>query len=61
NVRAASVLGIVGAGGIGFDLMVHKDYGNWHVVGAIVLLLVAVVLVLDAISSRLRSILVRSN
>jgi phosphonate transport system permease protein len=55
NVRAASVLGIVGAGGIGYELKLHVDYGNFHVVGAILLMLVALVLVLDAISSRLRA------
>jgi phosphonate transport system permease protein len=59
NVRAASVLGVVGAGGIGFELMLHKDYGNWHVVGAILLVLVVVVLVLDAISSRIRAAIVK--
>lgn len=59
NVRAASVLGIVGAGGIGQELMIHKDWGNWHVVGAIILMLIAIVLVLDAISSRFRAWLVR--
>jgi phosphonate transport system permease protein len=55
NVRAASVLGIVGAGGIGYELKLHVDYGNFHVVGAILLMLVVLVLVLDAISSRLRA------
>jgi phosphonate transport system permease protein len=55
NVRAASVLGVVGAGGIGYDLKLHIDYGNYHVVGAILLILAAVVLVLDAVSGRLRA------
>lgn len=59
NVRAASVLGVVGAGGIGYDLKLHIDYGNYHVVGAIILILVAVVLILDALSSRLRAWLLR--
>lgn len=60
NVRAASVLGIVGAGGIGHDLKLHVDWSNFHVVGAILLMLVAVVLVLDAISSRIRILLLRA-
>ncbi len=60
NVRSASVFGIVGAGGIGYELMLHKDWGNWHVIGLIVLMLIAVVLVLDAVSTRLRAKLVRA-
>ena len=55
NVRAASVLGVVGAGGIGYDLKLHIDYGNYPVVGAILLMLTTVVLLLDALSSRLRA------
>jgi phosphonate ABC transporter permease subunit PhnE len=59
NVRAASVLGVVGAGGIGYDLKIHIEYGNYHVVGAILVLLVAVVLVMDGISRRLRARILR--
>lgn len=59
NVRAASVLGIVGAGGIGYELKTHLDYGNFHVVGTIVAVLIVVVLVLDAISGRIRRWLLR--
>jgi phosphonate transport system permease protein len=59
NVRAASVLGIVGAGGIGYELKLQVDYRNFHVVGAIVLLLIVVVLILDAISSRVRASLMK--
>jgi len=59
NVRAASVLGIVGAGGIGHELKIHTEWGNWHVVGAILLVLGVVVLVLDAVSSRIRARIMR--
>lgn len=37
----------------------HLDFGNYHVVGAIVLILIVVVLALDAISSRIRGRLTR--
>jgi phosphonate transport system permease protein len=60
NVRSASVFGIVGAGGIGYELMIHKDWGNWHVVGLIVAMLIIVVLLLDTVSTRLRTRLVRA-
>jgi phosphonate transport system permease protein len=59
NVRAASVLGIVGAGGIGYELKLYVDYGAFHIVGAILLMLVVVVLLLDAISGRIRARLMR--
>lgn len=59
NVRAASVLGIVGAGGIGYHLKNYVDWRAFHVVGAILLMLIVVVLVLDAISSRIRAWLMR--
>jgi phosphonate ABC transporter permease subunit PhnE len=59
NVRAASVLGIVGAGGIGYHLKNYVDWRAFHIVGAILLMLIVVVLVLDAISSRVRSWLMK--
>jgi len=55
NIRAAAVLGLVGAGGVGQYLKEHIDFGNYHVAGAILLVFVAMVLTLDAISSRLRA------
>lgn len=55
NVRAASVLGLVGAGGIGHDLKLAVEWSNWHVAGAILLLLALTVLVVDGLSERLRA------
>ncbi|MEU2428204.1 phosphonate ABC transporter, permease protein PhnE [Streptomyces sp. NPDC007861] len=58
NVRAASLLGLVGAGGIGMELNQQLrlfDYGN---VLTIVLVVLAVVVLLDRISSYLRKRLV---
>lgn len=54
NVRAASVLGVVGAGGIGYDLKFYLDIRNFPAALACLLMLFAVVVVLDAFSSRLR-------
>lgn len=59
NVRAAGILGLVGAGGIGYELKLHLDYGNLHTVGLILALLVALTLALDAASSKLRTRLTR--
>jgi phosphonate transport system permease protein len=58
NVRAASVLGIVGAGGIGHDLKLAVEWSNWHVVGVILVLFGLTVMLVDALSSALRKRLV---
>ena len=54
NVRAASVLGIVGAGGIGFYIKQYLEFRSFHVVTASLLLLLAVVITFDAISGKIR-------
>jgi phosphonate transport system permease protein len=54
NFRTATVLGVVGAGGIGYELKLAIDWGNWHVVGVIMLVLIAAVILFDALASRLR-------
>jgi len=54
NFRAASVLGIVGAGGLGYDLKLAVEWANWHVVFVIVLALAASVCVFDAVADYLR-------
>lgn len=55
NVRAASVLGIVGAGGIGHELKLAVDWSNWHEVGAILALLAAAVILVDSFSAWARA------
>jgi phosphonate ABC transporter permease subunit PhnE len=54
NFRTATVLGIVGAGGIGYELKLAVDWGNWHVVGVILVVLVVAVMLFDALAARLR-------
>lgn len=54
NFRTATVLGVVGAGGIGYELKLAVDWGNWHIVGIILLVLVLAVVLFDALASRLR-------
>ncbi len=54
NTRSAAVLGFVGAGGVGLVYAENMRLWNWDVVMFITLILVAVVMVMDAISSRLR-------
>lgn len=58
NVRAASVLGLVGAGGIGMPLTLAVMGLNWGEVGMILAAVVVVVLLIDYASTFVRSKLV---
>jgi len=58
NVRAASVLGIVGAGGIGVHLMNFFEFRMFGAATICLLMILAVVVVLDVVSSWVRSKLV---
>ncbi len=57
NVRMATVIGLVGGGGIGTLLMQYQGLAQWHEVGLIVLLIAAVVWVMDYLSARLREMI----
>ncbi len=54
NVRAASVLGIVGAGGIGSLINEAQSYRAWDIVGICLLVIIPVVMVIDFVSARIR-------
>lgn len=54
NIRAASVLGVVGAGGIGFQLKSYIDGFEYTKATTMMLVLLVVVTVIDAFSSQLR-------
>lgn len=54
HFRASAVLGIVGAGGIGFELMAALRLIKYDEVSAILLSILACVLVVDSIGSMLR-------
>jgi phosphonate transport system permease protein len=55
NVRMATVVGLVGAGGIGLELKGRFDMFEYDHVGTILLAIFATVLILDQISARLRA------
>jgi phosphonate transport system permease protein len=55
NVRMATVVGLVGAGGIGQELKGRYDIYNYGHVGTILLVIFLTVFLLDQISARLRS------
>jgi phosphonate transport system permease protein len=50
NVRASAVLGLIGAGGIGGELVSQLNFRNFPEVGAVLLMVIAMVLVIDTIS-----------
>ena len=55
NVRMATVVGIVGAGGIGQELKGRYDIYNYAHVGTILIAIFVTVFVLDQVSARLRA------
>ncbi|NLR32024.1 phosphonate ABC transporter, permease protein PhnE [Levilactobacillus tujiorum] len=57
-VRSASILGMVGAGGIGTPMIFAIQTRNWPRVGIILLGIVLMVLVIDTLSEQLRKRLV---
>ena len=54
NVKDASTLGIVAAGGIGYELIASISGRRWHDTGAYILGLIILVLILEWVSTKLR-------
>ncbi|MDO5037824.1 MAG: phosphonate ABC transporter, permease protein PhnE [Tissierellia bacterium] len=54
NIRDATTLGLVGAGGIGAPLIFAINAYRWQEVGVILLLLIILVLVVEYLSTKLR-------
>lgn len=59
NLRDATVLGLVGAGGIGAPLIFAMNAYKWNQVGAILAGLIVLVLIIEFISSKIRVKLAR--
>ena len=55
NIRAATILGFVGGGGIGFYIQTYLRMINYPAASAVLLVLVAMVMGVDFASSRLRA------
>ena len=58
NVKNASILGIVGAGGIGTALEFSRQANNWQNVATIILCLTIIILIIDYISTKIRKKLI---
>ncbi|HEX3405578.1 MAG TPA: phosphonate ABC transporter, permease protein PhnE [Acetobacteraceae bacterium] len=62
NVRGATVIGFVGAGGIGQELYTVISFNYYQEIGAIIVLIILVVSLIDLTSERLRTLAIgRSN
>ncbi|OON90460.1 MAG: phosphonate ABC transporter, permease protein PhnE [Candidatus Epulonipiscium fishelsonii] len=59
NLRDATVLGVVGAGGIGAPLIFAMNAYRWHEVGAILAGLIVLILLVEYISGKIRTKLAR--
>lgn len=59
NLRDATVLGLVGAGGIGAPLIFAMNAYRWNEVGAILVGLIVLILIVEVISSKIRNKLIR--
>jgi phosphonate transport system permease protein len=58
NVRSAGIMGFVGAGGIGQELLVSVRKFYYSDVSAILILLIATVMIIDLLTERLRHALI---
>lgn len=54
NIRSASIIGYVGAGGIGLQLLRYQEFGQWDRFGTVLLCILVLVVGLDLLSSYLR-------
>jgi len=55
NVRHGTVLGLVGAGGIGYHLMYYMDLGLYHHAMTFLIVIFLVVMMIDILSMGIRS------
>jgi len=55
NIRMATIIGLVGGGGVGTMLAQYQGLGSWNQVGTIVFVVAAVVWTMDFLSSKIRA------
>ena len=61
NTRSATILGIIGAGGIGFALSDRIRAHRWDEVGFIIIMIIVVVALIDFLSHLLRTRVIKSG
>ncbi|NBD36950.1 MAG: phosphonate ABC transporter, permease protein PhnE [Verrucomicrobia bacterium] len=58
NIRSASIIGYVGAGGIGLQLLRYQEFGQWDRFATVLLCILVIVVGLDSLSGWIRRKLV---
>ncbi|MFA7222291.1 MAG: phosphonate ABC transporter, permease protein PhnE [Bacilli bacterium] len=58
NIRTASLLGLVGAGGVGYPIQVYGDNQHWSMLASVLYGVIILVLIVDLVSSQLRKKLI---
>lgn len=61
NIRAAMVLGLVGAGGLGVELFTQMRSFNYQKAAAILIIIFAIITIIDRVSARLRKDIIEGN
>lgn len=59
NIRSASIVGIVGAGGVGLQLHTYQEYYQWNKFATVLLFMFLLVSALDLLGERVRRQIVR--
>ena len=54
NVRMATIIGLVGGGGIGTLLMQYQGLAKWNEVGLLVIIIASIVWAMDFLSTKIR-------
>lgn len=54
NIRSASIIGYVGAGGLGLKLHTYQEYGRWNQFAAVLIVIFVIVLAMERISSYIK-------
>jgi phosphonate transport system permease protein len=57
NVRMATIIGLVGGGGLGTLLMQYQGLAKWHEVGLIIIIIASIVWIMDYASAKIREAL----
>jgi phosphonate transport system permease protein len=60
NIRSATIIGYVGAGGLGVQLLTYQEFYQWDKFAAVLVHILVIVIVLDLVGERIRAILTRS-
>ncbi|HYJ04221.1 MAG TPA: phosphonate ABC transporter, permease protein PhnE [Chthoniobacterales bacterium] len=59
NIRAAAIVGIVGAGGVGLQLHTYQEYYQWNKFATVLFFMFLLVSALDLLGERVRNQIVR--